>query len=241
MKLPTKKVFFCFLGLLSASVGIARAETAGPRLQFNTTTYDFGVVKQDDPVKFSFPFRNEGDADLILEGLRTTCGCTAASASSGPFRPGESSEITATYDTRGKFGHTQKEITVLSNDPKSPHHLMLTGMVTGSEHPMKGTGDVLFSGSCAACHAVPAKGKMGKELYDATCFMCHDSPQQHGRSALAADQFGLAKLSKSDLKRVITHGVPGTSMSAFSDRKKGPLTKAQISSLVDYILSLKKD
>ncbi len=214
------------------------APAAQPELQFDTTAYDFGVVRQEDPVKHTFAFKNAGKGDLVLQSIKTTCGCTAATASTGPFRSGDSGALEASYDTRGKFGHTQKEIRVFSNDPRSPHVLMISGTVTESMHPTKAPGEVIFKGSCAECHVAPAKGKSGKELYDAACFMCHDSPQQHGRNAIAPDLAALSKLSDADLKRIISHGMAGTSMPGFLTKKGGPLSKQQVQSLVEYIRSL---
>ncbi len=231
---------FCCVSVNAVAEVVQNSTVSFPALQFDTTAYDFGVVKQDDPVKFGFKFRNAGKGDLILESIKTSCGCTAASSSSGPFKPGESSVVEASYTTSGKFGHTQKEIKVFSNDPRSPHSLMITGTVTEASHPMKATGEFLFAGSCAECHAKPAKGKQGKELYDAACFMCHDLPQSKGKNMIASDQNSLAQILKSDLKRMIANGLKGTSMPGFATKHGGPLSKDQIQSLVDYIQSLKK-
>ncbi len=231
-------LFFFTVSIRAESVKVSTEPQ--PELQFDATGYDFGVVRQEDPVKHSFGFKNAGKGSLVLQSIKTTCGCTAATASTGPFRPGERSQLEASYNTSGKFGHTQKEIRVYSNDPRSPHILMITGTVTESAHPMKVPGDVLFKGSCADCHAAPAKGKQGKDLYDAACFMCHDSPQQHGRNAIASDLAALSKLSDSDLKRIISKGMPGTSMPGFLSKSGGPLSKKQIQSLVEYIQSLHK-
>ncbi|MFM1941356.1 MAG: hypothetical protein RI897_338, partial [Verrucomicrobiota bacterium] len=31
----------------------------------------------------------------------------------------------------------------------------------------------VFRGDCARCHATPAEGKMGRELFQAVCAVCH--------------------------------------------------------------------
>lgn len=212
-----------------------------PRMEFKDKLYNFQVVSQGDPVRYDFEFVNGGDGDLQILSLKSTCGCTAATASSGPYRPGEAGSVQVTYDTRGKLGYTTKEITVVTNDPLSPHVLTIEGTVNLKEdHPPVKPGEVLFQGSCAQCHSTPSRGKAGKELYDSTCHMCHDFPQENGRKWVAPNKFSLAKNSKRKLRKIISGGVPYSSMPAFALDQAGPLTKTQIDSLVDYIHSLRK-
>lgn len=211
-----------------------------PQIQFETQRYNFGKTNQGTKVQYPFLFTNVGAGDLVLYQLKTTCGCTAAIASTGPYHSGEKGAITVTYDSRGKVGFTTKEITVHSNDPKSPHSLTLEGVVNiDATHPEIKPGEVLFSGSCAECHSVPAKGKVGKELYDSVCHMCHDFPQESGKKWVAPNKLSLSKLSRRKLKKNISKGIPYTSMSAFSNEESGPLTDKQIDSLIDYLYTLR--
>ncbi|MBI2916149.1 MAG: DUF1573 domain-containing protein [Elusimicrobia bacterium] len=212
---------------------------SAPRMQFEETLHDFGRAQPDEKVKHAFIFKNTGGSDLILGSIKPTCGCTAATASTGPYRPGESGAIDVTYDSRGKVGFALKEVRVFSNDPQSPATLSVQGVVLAAAHPQKTVGDALFSGSCAECHSLPARDKSGGKLYDAVCSICHDFPQSLGKNAVAPDRGTMSKLSKRSLKKLITHGAPNSSMPGFGYRAGGPLTEDQIQSLVEYIESLR--
>jgi cytochrome c5 len=171
------------------------AAVSSPRIEVSSPTFDFGQIMQGDPVKHVFEFHNAGGSDLIINNLHTTCGCTAATASNGPFPPGGKGQIEVSYDSRAKVGFAHKEVEVLSNAEGSPHLLTLTGVVLEDEHPKMVASDVLFAGSCAQCHAVPAKGKSGQELYDSVCAICHDFPQKTGRKYVAPERSGTSMLN----------------------------------------------
>lgn len=225
----------------AVSTATAAAPSGPPVIQFSSTTFDFGRIMQGDQVKHAFEFTNAGGSDLVISDLRTTCGCTAAVASTGPYHPGEKGQIGVSYDSRAKVGYAHKEVEVFSNSTGSPHLLTLVGVVLDQEHPKFTPGEVLFSGSCAQCHSIPAKGKKGKELYEAVCALCHDFPQTTGRKYVAPDRRRLAELPNRKLKRIISKGLARTSMPAFAYRRRGPLTKEQIDSLVEYLASLREN
>jgi mono/diheme cytochrome c family protein len=92
----------------------------------------------------------------------------------------------------------------------------------------------VFRGDCARCHAEPAKGKLGKELYVAVCGICHDAEHR-------ADMVPV--LGKSDQahnpaywRTWITFGKPGSLMPAFAQSLGGPLDREQIESLAAYLV-----
>lgn len=227
---------------LSTSAAVTRAEApAPPRLLFDRMTQDFGMAKQGEKVVRRFGFANVGGSDLVIGSLKSTCGCTAAVASTGPYRPGERGEVEVSYDSRGKVGFAHKEVEVFSNASNLSQTLTIQGTVLEEgSHPMIAASDVLFSGSCAQCHALPAQGKKGKELYDAVCFLCHDFPQEGGKKQIAAGRNDLAKMGNKQLKRLISKGIARSSMPGFDVHSKGPLTEDQIDSLVEYLASIRE-
>jgi len=115
-----KKIAFvsAFLLLL---VGSAMAQTdtdtikKQAKLQFRNTIHDFGTIYQGDIVNYTFQFRNDGNAPLILNKVRAYCGCTATAWSNEPVQPGEWSNITIKFNSAGKMGKQAKGITVFSN------------------------------------------------------------------------------------------------------------------------------
>lgn len=221
------------------TVKTSTASTGAPKLMLQETYYDFGKVQQGDKVTKKFIFKNEGDSDLVINQVKSSCGCTAAAASTGPFRPGQSGTIEVTYDSRAKIGAVEKQVSIFTNQSPSPEVISIKGIVTMEGHPPIKPGDVLFNDVCAACHAAPAKGRKGAELYKAVCEMCHDMPQNKEHRVVAPNRRQLAQIPKNDLKRFISEGMNSTSMPGYVEAAGGPLTNEQIDSLVKYIVSLK--
>ena len=94
----------------------------------------------------------------------------------------------------------------------------------------------VFRGDCATCHSQKAAGKMGKELYLATCSICHDAKP---RATMVADLKNLGHPTDYDFwKMMITIGTPGTLMPAFGQVAGGPLTDEQIDSLAKTMVVL---
>ncbi len=109
---------------------MASAEEPAPRLTVVETTRDFGVVEQGTTVEREFTFRNEGTADLRIEHVKGSCGCTVAVASATVIGPGGQGRIAVRLDTSGLAGRTTKVITVYTNDASVPvAGLTLTGEI----------------------------------------------------------------------------------------------------------------
>jgi mono/diheme cytochrome c family protein len=91
----------------------------------------------------------------------------------------------------------------------------------------------VFKGDCASCHATPAKGKSGKELYDSVCGICHEGAN---RATMVPDLHHLKVPTGADFwKTWITLGKTNSLMPAFTKSEGGPLTKSQIASLAKYL------
>ena len=103
------------------------AETAkppagpAPKLQFDSTVYDFGATSLVESVTGTFTFHNAGDAELKLQKPVPSCGCTVASVKPDVLKPGEKGELVFTLRLGGNRGHVEKHINVPSNDPQSPN------------------------------------------------------------------------------------------------------------------------
>ncbi|MGA2408895.1 MAG: DUF1573 domain-containing protein [Candidatus Binataceae bacterium] len=91
---------------------------SGARIQLIDPVYDFGIVTSGVPVTHVFKIRNTGTGDLIIGGVNTSCGCTAAKPTKSVLASGEETEIKVTFDTRFDRGPATRTITVLNNDPK---------------------------------------------------------------------------------------------------------------------------
>jgi mono/diheme cytochrome c family protein len=94
--------------------------------------------------------------------------------------------------------------------------------------------EAVFRSDCASCHAKPSEHKFGRQLYlDMCSTLCHEGDH---RATIVPDLHKLNETSSPEFwRRWISHGRSGTVMPAFAISDGGPLTDAQIDSLVDYI------
>ncbi|MBN2347638.1 MAG: DUF1573 domain-containing protein [Bacteroidales bacterium] len=92
---------------------------SSPKAQFNSNTFDFGTITQDQQVEYDFLLTNTGQKDLLIRKVRASCGCTAVSPTKNIIKPGESTSIKAVFNPAGKSGNQKKSITVITNDPKN--------------------------------------------------------------------------------------------------------------------------
>ena len=90
----------------------------GPRLRFDAEVFDFGLVEAGEVVERLFPFTNEGDATLVLQGVLSQCGCAGAQAVGGEVPPGGKGAVRVSLRTGGLQGPVTKVFLVDSNDPE---------------------------------------------------------------------------------------------------------------------------
>lgn len=100
---------------------VPAADAAAPRIVALEPIFDFGEKQStDEAVEHDFLIRNEGATSLVIESVRSSCGCTAVKPSQDVVPPGGEAAIRARFDLRGRNGYQIKTITVNSNDPKTP-------------------------------------------------------------------------------------------------------------------------
>lgn len=99
-------------------------------LTFNKTTHDFGKINEaDGRVTTVFEFKNEGMIPLVLTNVRASCGCTSPNWTKEPVEPGQTGQITVTYNPSGRPGRFQKSITITSNASEEPVRIYIKGEV----------------------------------------------------------------------------------------------------------------
>lgn len=112
-----KKLCFPILVFVFLSCSVA---FAAPDLQVANPQFDFGEVFQGDKVPHVFEFVNEGDENLVIEKVRSSCGCTAVLVSEKVIPPGGKGELKANFDSTRFRNKVSKTIYLYSNDPVSP-------------------------------------------------------------------------------------------------------------------------
>src|SRR5215472_17339591 len=91
-----------------------------PKISFENTHFDFGRISPDKKVSHLYKVTNTGNAILSITNVRPACGCTSTVTGQWSVKPGESTEIEATFDPRGQRGIVRKSIVVTYNDPAAP-------------------------------------------------------------------------------------------------------------------------
>jgi len=113
--------------LLAAGAGA----DVGPRLAIDQPVFDFGTVERGTRVDHTFGLVNRGDAELRIEHVKSSCGCTVAVLSDRVVPPGGEARVAVDLDTGRLAGRTTKTITVYTNDPAAAVvGLSLAGQVT---------------------------------------------------------------------------------------------------------------
>jgi hypothetical protein len=111
---------FAAASLLAAGAAAEEKRPSGPRIRVEPESFDFGKALPDKVLRREFTVRNFGDAPLVIEGVSTTCGCTAALPAKLRVEPGGSTSLRVTFETRRYSGRVERQVLVRSNDPKTP-------------------------------------------------------------------------------------------------------------------------
>ena len=98
------------------------------KITTNHEVIDLGNIVYETPSTATFELKNEGHDLLVLQDVKTSCGCTKAEYPRVPIPPGESFTISATYDAR-QLGHFMKDIALYSNASDKPYYLSIRGVV----------------------------------------------------------------------------------------------------------------
>jgi hypothetical protein len=106
-----------FAALAPLSADEAKKELAAPRLVVQPASFDFGKAVQNKTLNKEFSIRNFGTADLVIENVSTTCGCTAALLADKVIKPGSTTPLRVSLETRTYTGKVERTVLLRSNDP----------------------------------------------------------------------------------------------------------------------------
>ncbi len=202
---------------------------------------------------FTFAFTNTSSSEVIITGVRASCGCTMVSTPAIPWKipAGSNGQISASVDLRGKSGVLMKSLSVDST--AGPKYLIMKINLGATDYANAASGQmdrvrnqqlamtdrqVVFRGDCARCHVQPAVGKTGESLFSAACAICHEGPH---RATMVPDLRALNKPTDAQFWRSwVMFGREGSLMPAFAQDRGGFLTPEQIESLVQYLTTRPK-
>jgi mono/diheme cytochrome c family protein len=197
---------------------------------------------------FCFSFTNLSAEAVTIQLVRTSCGCTTAKLPAMPWviPAGSNDVLNINMNLAGKGGTVVKSVTLQTD--KGMKNLLVrttilpqptgTTMAAGAreQNQMLALTDskAIFKGDCASCHAEPAKGKHGPELYAAACGICHEA--EHRASSVPDLKVAKQVRNEEYWRNWITSGKQGTMMPPFAVNQGGILTDEQIASLVNHLM-----
>jgi mono/diheme cytochrome c family protein len=226
-------------------------------IKWDAETKEHSAKLGDAEAKFTFWLTNVSPSEVLVNSVRTSCGCTVAKLPSQPWHipSGSNGPIDVTMNLAGKSGMISKGVTVETSagikqlTVKCNIPVNAPGSLPVQQSGTMGDADrlknmqlamadrqVVFKNQeCAKCHAEPAKNKTdGRILYAGVCATCHNS--QH-RAAAVPDLRLLKHPTDADYWRQWTaHGRPGSMMPAYAESEGGPLNEQQINALVDFMM-----
>lgn len=120
--LPVFWLFFSLLHLHSTAYKPKAVEWITP------VTYSFGTVETGSTEGVVFTFKNISKQPILLQTVRTTCGCTAAKWPETPIAPGATGDIRIEFAAENSGGF-RKKIRVFFDAMRRPEILHIEGVV----------------------------------------------------------------------------------------------------------------
>lgn len=97
----------------------ALGQTKEPKAFIPELVYDFGTVKSGEVVKHSFLIINKGKANLNINKVSSSCGCTVAEPTKKVLLPNDTSIIKVEFNSKNRSGFQKKIISVSTDDPNN--------------------------------------------------------------------------------------------------------------------------
>lgn len=85
---------------------------------------DFGKVRPGQELTTSIVVANNGNTPLLVERIKTSCGCTKASISSSSIPPQSFADLQLVFAVPNVRGPMKKYVSLYSNDSASPEYVL---------------------------------------------------------------------------------------------------------------------
>jgi uncharacterized protein YcfL len=118
------RLFFSLVALVVISFLLAACNSGQPNITVEATSLDLGDVVNGDIVSRDLTLTNEGDADLVIDSIITSCTCTQASVNPMTIAPNQSGVLHIEFDSGfhgpDLTGPLIRQVFINSNDPRQP-------------------------------------------------------------------------------------------------------------------------
>ncbi len=108
-----------------------QAKEKGVEMYFEAFVHDYGEIPEGSDGEWSFGFKNLGEKAIVINRVRSTCGCTIPKWTKEPIKPGETGKVSVKYNTT-LTGTFMKSVYVYSSAANSPVKLQIKGKVIPS-------------------------------------------------------------------------------------------------------------
>ena len=124
------------ISLIAAALFFSLAVMAQPKpddvAKFNVEKHDFGKIKQNVPVTYSFVIKNVSDKPLVVENSWASCGCTTPEKITDPIMPGQTANLKVQYNAAA-VSPFNKDVYVKFTGIDQPKTVQITGEVLTAE------------------------------------------------------------------------------------------------------------
>ncbi|MDX2200196.1 MAG: DUF1573 domain-containing protein [Phycisphaerae bacterium] len=90
---------------------------AKPKIELSSELWNFGEIWFGEKLEQKVTIKNTGNAELRIESVRASCGCTASKAEKNVLAPGEETTASVSFDSHKRQGQVSTQVTFVSNDP----------------------------------------------------------------------------------------------------------------------------
>lgn len=115
---------FVFFAVLVVGFLLVACNSGQPSIAVEPTSLDLGNVVNGDIVSQDLTLSNDGDVDLVIDSIITSCTCTQATVDPMIIPPGQSGVLHIEFDSGfhgpGLTGPLIRQVFINSNDRQQP-------------------------------------------------------------------------------------------------------------------------
>lgn len=127
-----------FFVIVSLIILIFQSIQCKERIEWINPIYNFGLIHEDEGIKEGeFKLVNLGKSSLLIQRIKTTCGCTTVEFPKDFINEGDTATITIQYNPVRRPGKINKELKVYFDKTDSVYTLKFIGSVLGSDHTLE--------------------------------------------------------------------------------------------------------
>ncbi len=116
--------FITFVILVAISFFLVACNSRQPSIAIEATSLDLGSVVNGEIVSRDLTLRNDGEADLVIDSIITSCTCTQASVNPMTIAANQNGVLHIEFDSGfhgpDLTGLLIRQVFINSNDPQQP-------------------------------------------------------------------------------------------------------------------------